>query len=71
MHANMGTPDRVIRGAIIAPALIILALLIGATEAVGIVLLVLAAVMLLTSAVGTCPLYAPFGVSTCRRPGSA
>ncbi|MBT8302762.1 MAG: DUF2892 domain-containing protein, partial [Maribacter sp.] len=31
----------------------------------GLVLLVLAAVFLLTSLVSFCPLYAPFGLSTC------
>ena len=31
----------------------------------GVVLLVLAAVFVLTSFVSICPLYAPFGISTC------
>ena len=60
----MGTADRVIR----TMAAVIVALLyyydvISGT--LGIVLLVLAAVFLLTSFVSFCPLYAPFGLSTC------
>ncbi|WP_094766821.1 YgaP family membrane protein [Pseudozobellia thermophila] len=37
------------------------------TGTLGIVLLVLAAVFLLTAFVGFCPLYLPFGLSTCKR----
>jgi len=33
----------------------------------GIVLLVAAAIFVLTSLVGFCPLYAPFGISTCKK----
>ena len=60
----MGTADRVIR----TMAAVIVALLyyydvISGT--LGIVLLVLAAVFLLTSFVSFCPLYAPFGLSSC------
>ena len=64
MKKNMGTADRVIR----TMAAVIVALLyyydvISGT--LGIVLLVVAAVFLLTSFVSFCPLYAPFGLSTC------
>ena len=64
MKKNMGTADRVIR----TMAAVIVALLyyydvISGT--LGIVLLVLAAVFLLTSFVSFCPLYAPFGLSSC------
>ena len=60
----MGTADRVIR----TMAAVIVALLyyydvISGT--LGIVLLVVAAVFLLTSFVSFCPLYAPFGLSSC------
>ncbi len=66
MKKNMGTADRVIR----TMAAIIIALLyyynvISGT--LGIVLLVLAAIFLLTSFVSFCPLYIPFGLSTCAR----
>lgn len=64
MKANMGTADRIIR--------LILATLFTAlflTETVagtwGIVLMTLAVVFALTSVVRFCPLYAPFGISTC------
>ena len=37
----------------------------------GIVLFVVAAVMLVTAAVGFCPLYRLFGISTCKVPASS
>lgn len=64
MKKNMGTADKVIR-------IIIAALIAGLyfgnviTGTLGIVLLVLAAVFLLTSFISFCPLYLPFGISTC------
>ncbi len=64
MKKNMGTTDRVIR--------LIIAALIGVlyytgtiSGTLGIVLLVLAGVFVLTSFVSFCPLYLPFGLSTC------
>ncbi|NND94318.1 MAG: DUF2892 domain-containing protein [Flavobacteriales bacterium] len=64
MKKNMGTADRIIR--------VMIALIIGALYFTGvisgtltIVLSVLAGVFLLTSLVSFCPLYAPFGFSTC------
>jgi hypothetical protein len=67
MKTNMGTADRIIRSLL---ALAIVGLY--ATGAIGgtlaIILGVVAAVLLLTSLVGVCPAYLPFGVSTCRRP---
>ncbi|MEI7677424.1 MAG: DUF2892 domain-containing protein [Bacteroidales bacterium] len=63
MKKNIGSADRSIR---IIIAIIIATLyftnLISGT--MGIVLLVLAAVFLLTSVVSFCPLYLPFGLST-------
>jgi len=64
MKKNMGSADRIIR-------FILAAIFIGLyfTNTVagiwGIVLLVLAGVFILTSFVSFCPLYAPFGISTC------
>lgn len=61
----MSGTDRIIR-------LIIAAIFVGlyftntVTGTVGIVLLVLAAVFTLTSLISFCPLYAPFGISTCK-----
>ena len=63
MKQNMGNLDKAIR---VAVAIIIAVLyfthVISGT--IAIVLLVFAAVFVLTSAVGTCPLYLPFGIST-------
>lgn len=66
MKRNMGNLDRGIRLAIAA---IIAVLIVTGTVsgALAIVLGVLAAVFVLTSAIGFCPLYAPFGISTCPR----
>jgi uncharacterized membrane protein len=65
MKKNMGTADRIIRVIIAA---IIAGLFFGnvITGTIGIILLVLAGVFLLTSVVSFCPLYAPFGISTCK-----
>ena len=64
MKKNMGSGDRVIRFAI--AALIAVLYFTGTISGtLGIVLLVLAGVFILTSLVSFCPLYAPFGISTC------
>ncbi len=64
MKKNMGSTDRIIRFVVAA---IIAALYFSGTitGTLGIVLLVLAGVFVLTSFVSFCPLYAPFGISTC------
>jgi hypothetical protein len=63
MKANMGSIDKIVR---ILAALIIAALyfthIINGT--VAIILLVIAAVFILTSFISFCPLYLPFGIST-------
>jgi len=60
----MGNTDRSIR--------VILAVFAGVlfftntiSGTFGIILLIIAAVLILTSLFGFCPLYAPFGLSTC------
>ncbi len=65
MKKNMGTADKVIR---IILAAVMAGLYFGevVTGTVGIILLVLAGVFLLTSVVSFCPLYAPFGIKTCK-----
>ena len=64
MKKNMGNADRIIR--IIVAALIAILYFSGTvTGILGIVLLVLAGIFALTSVVSFCPLYAPFGISTC------
>jgi len=66
MKKNMGSADRVIR--------FLIAALIGVlyfTDIIsgtfGLVLLVLAIIFLLTSFISFCPLYWPFGISTCKK----
>lgn len=63
MKKNMGTVDKVIR---VLVAVIVLVLyfthVISGTLAV--ILLILAGVFIVTSLIGTCPLYLPFGLNT-------
>ncbi len=65
MKKNMGTADRIVR-TIIALVMIILYVQGIISGTLGIILLVLSAVFLLTSLVSFCPLYAPFGLKTCK-----
>ena len=64
MKKNMGIADRVIR-VVIAAVIAILYFTNVISGNLGIVLLILAGIFLLTSIVGFCPLYAPFGLKTC------
>lgn len=64
MTKNMNTLDRALRAFVVAPLLVFAALFVGAGTILGVVLLVLAAVMLATAAVGFCPLYALFHLNT-------
>lgn len=66
MKTNMGTLDRIFR--------VLIALVIGylyytgaVSGTLGIVLLILAAVFVLTSLIGFCPLYTLFGFNTCKK----
>lgn len=64
MKKNMGSADKIIR--IIIAAIIGLLYFTGTISGtLGIVLLVLAGIFVLTSFISFCPLYAPFGISTC------
>ncbi|HQR27032.1 MAG TPA: DUF2892 domain-containing protein [Nocardioides sp.] len=65
MNTNVGSSDRIIR-LVVAVVAAVVAFMVGAGSVLGILLLVVAAVMLVTAAVGFCPLYRVFGVSTCR-----
>lgn len=65
MKKNMGSADRIIR-VLIALVIATLYFMEIISGTVAIVLLVLAAVFVLTSLVSTCPLYMPFGLSTCK-----
>ncbi len=64
MTQNMGSTDKIVRFVVAA---IVAALFFTGTigGTLGIVLLVLAAVFVLTSLVSFCPLYTVFGISTC------
>lgn len=64
MKKNMGSVDRIVR-VIVAAIIAVLFFTKVITGTLGIILLVLAAVFLLTSVVSFCPLYLPFGISTC------
>jgi hypothetical protein len=64
MKKNMGNADKIIR--------VLIALVLGALYftgtlggTVGYVALALGGVFILTSAIGFCPLYTLFGISTC------
>ena len=62
MNNNMTTPDRRLRALLIAPVAVLVGVLIGPGSVASIVLYALAAIMLVTSAAGYCPLYSLFGM---------
>ncbi len=64
MKKNLGNADRIIR-VIIAIIFSILYFTGVISGTIGIILMVLSAVFVLTSLVSFCPLYAPFGISSC------
>jgi hypothetical protein len=63
MRKNMGTLDRVIR-TVVALAIVALYLTGRISGTVAVVLGIVAAVFLITSFIGVCPGYLPFGFST-------
>ena len=63
MKINMGKADRIIR-VLVAAVIAVLFFTKVITGTLGIVLLVFAGIFLLTSFIGSCPLYFPFGIST-------
>ncbi len=65
MKPNMGNTDRIIR-ILIAAVIVILYFAGTISGTFSTVLLVFAGVLALTSLMGFCPLYAPFGIKTCR-----
>ena len=64
MKKNMGTIDKVVR-VTIAAIIAILYFTNVITGTLGIVLLILAGVLVLTSLISFCPIYRIFGLSTC------
>ncbi|PVU84323.1 DUF2892 domain-containing protein (plasmid) [Cellulomonas sp. WB94] len=63
MKKNIGSIDRTIR-IILAPVLVVVGVLVGPGGWLAIVLYALAAFLLATAALSTCPIYLPFGLST-------
>jgi hypothetical protein len=68
MKNNMGMIDRGVRALI---AILVFVLFLGEviSGTLGIILIITAGVLLLTSFVGFCPAYLPFGLNTCERRG--
>lgn len=67
MTTNESNIDRIIR-VIIAVGAFVAAFAVGIGSLGGIILAVVGAVMLVTAAVGFCPLYRVFGMSTSKVP---
>ena len=66
MKKNMGTIDIVIR-ILIAIVFVILFVVKAVPLWLGIILLILAAVFIITSIFRYCPLYVPFKINTCKK----
>ncbi|MDI9339628.1 MAG: DUF2892 domain-containing protein [Sediminibacterium sp.] len=66
MEKNMGTIDKAIR-ILIAIAIIVLYFTGVINGTIAVIGLVFAGVFILTSLIGSCPLYLPFGLSTLRK----
>ena len=64
MKKNVGNLDKVVR-IILAAVIAVLYFNNVISGTSGLVLMVLAAIFLLTSLIGFCPLYAIFGLNTC------
>ena len=62
-NKNMNILDRRVRAFLVAPAAVVIGILIGPGSVAAIVLYAVAAIMLATSAAGYCPLYSVFGRS--------
>ncbi len=64
MKKNMGAIDKLIR--LIVALLIVITYFRGMVEgALGIILLIVAAIFVITSLVSICPIYSVFGISSC------
>jgi hypothetical protein len=60
----MGALDRGLRAFVVAPAAIVVGLLLGAGTVVGIILFVVAGIMLASAVTAFCPTYIVVGIST-------
>jgi len=63
MKKNMGTVDRVIR-ILIAVVVLVLYFTHVITGTLAVILLIFAGIFVVTSFIGFCPLYLPFGLNT-------
>ncbi|PQJ75321.1 YgaP family membrane protein [Polaribacter gangjinensis] len=65
MKKNMGSTDKIIRSVI---AIVIAVLYFTGTISgtLGLILLIFGGIFLATSFISFCPLYVPFGISTCK-----
>jgi len=63
MKKNMGTTDKVIR-ILVAFVILVLFLTHVISGTLAVILLILAGIFVVTSLLGICPLYLPFGLST-------
>ena len=61
---ELETLDRGARAFIVAPAAIVVALILGAGTVGGVIFFVVAGIMLTTAAIGFCPAYTLVGIST-------
>lgn len=66
MKKNMGKIDRLIR--VIIAILIVIGYFLEAIDGTfALILLAFSAIFIFTSAISFCPLYAPFGLKTCKK----
>jgi hypothetical protein len=66
MKKNMGTTDKVIR-ILVAVLIAVLYFTNVISGTLGVILLILATVFVVTSILGFCPLYLPFGFDTSKK----
>lgn len=66
MKKNVGSVDRIIR-LILAALFILLFVFKSVTGIFGYIMLILAFILIVTSLVNFCPLYAIFGIKTCKK----
>lgn len=69
MRTNVGNADRVIR-LVIPVIVILLSFFRVVTGTFALILLIVAAILALTSIIGICPLYNVLGINTCKKPRS-
>lgn len=65
MKKNMGNADRIVR-LVVAAIIAVLYFTGQISGTLAVVLGIVAIAFVLTAAIGWCPLYAPFGIRTCK-----